>query len=34
MRDAVKVRLSKTLPEVQRRAALTFDLIANRMGVR
>lgn len=34
MRDAVKTRLGKTLPEVQRRAALTLDLIADRMGVR
>jgi colanic acid/amylovoran biosynthesis protein len=33
MRDAVKIRLNKSLPEVQRRAALTFDLIANHMGV-
>ncbi len=33
MRDAVKARLNKSLPEVKRRAALTFDLIANRMGV-
>lgn len=33
MRDAVTARLRSTLPEVQRRAALTFDLIARKMGV-
>lgn len=34
MRSAVSTRLRKSLPEVQRRAALTFDLIADRMGAR
>jgi polysaccharide pyruvyl transferase WcaK-like protein len=29
MRDAVTARLQSTLPEVQRRAGLTFDLIAD-----
>lgn len=32
MRAAVKARLQEKLPEVQRRAALTFDLIAQRVG--
>ncbi len=33
MRDAVRSRLKAALPDVQRRAGLTFDLIAQKMGV-
>ncbi len=34
MRVAVKARLQQSLPGIQRRAGLTFDLIAQRMGVK
>jgi colanic acid/amylovoran biosynthesis protein len=31
MKDAVEARLNDTLPEVQRRAGLTFDLVADKV---
>lgn len=33
-RDAVRTHLLRVLPDVRRRADLTFDLVADRMGVR